>query len=92
MFNIVRLLKLQRKVYVANNALSFFLLNDFKFDNTKVRIIVDKLNDDNQKVFSFRWREVDLVEYFKNALIGGKIYLLNESMDNLEEAKRHYKR
>ncbi|XP_018354808.1 PREDICTED: putative fatty acyl-CoA reductase CG5065 isoform X2 [Trachymyrmex septentrionalis] len=86
------LLRLQRKVYVSNSALSYFLLNQWKFINTKLLNILDNLSADNRKEFGFAYQTVDTLQYFKNGIIGGKIYLLNESMDDIEAAKRHYKR
>ncbi|XP_018407299.1 PREDICTED: fatty acyl-CoA reductase 1-like [Cyphomyrmex costatus] len=86
------LLRLQRKVYVSNSALSYFLLNEWKFHNVKFLNILDNLSVNNKKEFGYAYQSIDALEYFKNGIIGAKMYLLNEKMDDLEIAKRHYKR
>ncbi|KAL6266507.1 hypothetical protein P5V15_003356 [Pogonomyrmex californicus] len=85
------LLRLQRKVFVTNNALSYFLLNEWTFNNDKLKLLFDDLSADNSRDFGYNYRCIDIYDYFKNGLIGGKIYLLNESMD-LEAARAHRKR
>ncbi|KYQ54969.1 Fatty acyl-CoA reductase 1 [Trachymyrmex zeteki] len=85
------LLRLQRKVYVSNSALSYFLLNQWKFVNAKLLNILDDLSADNKKEFGYPFQTIDVLQFFKDGIIGAKIYLLNESM-NLEASKRHYKR
>ncbi|XP_025994645.1 fatty acyl-CoA reductase 1 isoform X2 [Solenopsis invicta] len=86
------LLKLQRKVYVSNNALSYFLLNEWKFYNEKVLNLLHNISEDNKEEFGFPYEDLDLSIFYKNGLIGSKLYLLNEKMENLDSAKRHYKR
>lgn len=92
MFFSSRLLKLQRRVYCANNALSYFLINQWTFNNKRVIHLFDNLSFDNKKDFGFDFRNFDIEEYFHNGLIGAKIYLLNEDMNHLEAAKLHRKR
>ncbi|XP_011862152.1 PREDICTED: fatty acyl-CoA reductase 1-like, partial [Vollenhovia emeryi] len=84
--------KLQRKIYVANQALKYFLSNNWKFDNTKVLTEISNIVSNNHKDFLMNYKKCDNREFVKNAIIGAKIYLLNENMDDLEAAKRHCKR
>lgn len=86
------LLKLQRKVYCANNALSYFLRNEWKFHNKKLVSLLDNLSAENKKDFGFAYKDLDIADYFRNGLIGAKIYLLKEDMNQLEAAKLHRKR
>lgn len=86
------LFRLQRKVYVTNSALSYFLLNEWKFHNAKLIKTFDTLSADNKKKFGYPYESIDMLEYFKNGIIGSKIYLLNEKVDDLEPARRHYVR
>lgn len=88
------LLRLQRKVYVSNSALSYFLLNQWKFVNKKLLSMLDNLSADNKKEFEFPYQTIDVVQFFKYGIIGAKIYILNESIcaDDIEASKRHYKR
>ncbi|KAL0103222.1 hypothetical protein PUN28_017510 [Cardiocondyla obscurior] len=86
------LVRLQRKVYVSNRALSYFLLNQWTFRNQNMITMLDNLSAENQKDFGYPYKDVDVVQYFKDGIIGAKLYLLNESMDELEASKRHYNR
>ncbi|XP_072751895.1 uncharacterized protein [Anoplolepis gracilipes] len=86
------LLKLQKKVYCANSALSYFLTNQWKFHNEKLINLFENLSPENNKHFGFEYRELNIEEYFRNGLIGAKIYLLKEDMNQLEAAKLHRKR
>ncbi|XP_012541313.1 fatty acyl-CoA reductase 1 [Monomorium pharaonis] len=88
------LLNLQRKIYVTNSALSYFLLNEWTFYNEKLLSILDNLSADNKKEFEYPYKIIDVYDYFKSGVIGSKCYLLNEKIDQpaLEAAKRHSKR
>ncbi|GAB1864505.1 Fatty acyl-CoA reductase [Camponotus japonicus] len=86
------LLKLQRKIYCANNALSYFLTNVWTFHNEKLINLFDDLSAENKEYFGFAYRDFNIEHYFRNGLIGAKIYLLNEDMNQLEAARYHRKR
>lgn len=64
-FNIHSLLRLQRKVYVSNRILSYFLLNEWKFYNAKFKNLFDTLSADNEKEFGYPYKSVDIPEYLK---------------------------
>ncbi|XP_020299301.1 putative fatty acyl-CoA reductase CG8306, partial [Pseudomyrmex gracilis] len=87
------LIRLQRKVYVANHALSFFLIKFFQFNNINFISVFENLSADNEKEFGYKELiNFDVEEYCKNSLIGYKLYLLNEDMNRLEQARRNFKR
>ncbi|KAL6443248.1 hypothetical protein ACFW04_002874 [Cataglyphis niger] len=86
------LLKLQRKIYIANNALSYFLTNQWKFSNKKLLTLFDNLSAENKKDFGFAYKDFNVEKYFRNGLIGAKTYLLKEDINQLEAAKLHRKR
>ncbi|XP_011880536.1 PREDICTED: fatty acyl-CoA reductase 1-like, partial [Vollenhovia emeryi] len=85
-------LRLYRKVYVVNTFASHFSLNKWTFHNTKWNTAVDNLSADNWKDFGFDYKDLDLHEYYRKAIKGCKFYLLDENVDDLTAAKRHYKR
>ncbi|RLU20840.1 hypothetical protein DMN91_007454 [Ooceraea biroi] len=85
------LLKLQRKVFITNNALSYFLLHTWHFRNEKLVQLFDDLSIDNWKDFGYDYGSIVSHRFFVNSLIGAKIFLLNEDM-NLDAAKLHRKR
>lgn len=64
LFFYFRLLKLQRKIYCANNALSYFLTNNWMFHNKKLLNLFDNLSEQN-KNFGFAYRDFNIENYFR---------------------------
>ncbi|KAF7988464.1 hypothetical protein HCN44_001037 [Aphidius gifuensis] len=86
------LVKLQRKVYIANSALSHFTTNSWHFKNDKLLNLLSDVPPSDIETFGYEYATFDINQYFTNCLIGAKVYLLNESMDNLPVAKAHLQR
>ncbi|XP_015586726.1 fatty acyl-CoA reductase 1 isoform X2 [Cephus cinctus] len=86
------LTKLQRKVFTANSALEYFLINQWKFRNEKMLNLLTDLPTEDLDTFGYDYWNFDIVEYFRGCLIGAKVYLLKEDMNKVEEAKAHFKR
>ncbi|CAL1683757.1 unnamed protein product [Lasius platythorax] len=86
------LLKLQRKIYMANHALKHLTCNKWKFENTNSQALMSLMPPDNREMFPIDLSNVDMKEYTRNGLIGIKKYLLYEDMNRLNAAKAHRKR
>ncbi|XP_014207378.1 putative fatty acyl-CoA reductase CG5065 [Copidosoma floridanum] len=86
------LLKLQRKVYVANNALHYFLTNEWKFMNAKMHNLLVDTPPADLDSFGFEYASFDIYNYFKTCIVGAKKYLLHENMNRLDDARKHYNR
>ncbi|XP_014472229.1 PREDICTED: fatty acyl-CoA reductase 1-like [Dinoponera quadriceps] len=93
-----RLLKVQRKIFVANQIVAYFMLNEWNIRNEKIKSLSDEILPDDQREFGYLRNLNDKNfniyndTYYENAIIGSKIYLLNESMDQLDAAKSHFNR
>ncbi|XP_046742826.1 fatty acyl-CoA reductase 1-like [Diprion similis] len=85
-----RLVKLYRKIYTANLALTHFLKEKFKFENSKLMALNEIVPEVNRTDFSVDVGQIDVTEYFRDSLIGGKLYLLKEDINKIPEAKAHY--
>ncbi|XP_030757393.1 fatty acyl-CoA reductase wat-like [Sitophilus oryzae] len=85
------LLRIQRKIYIANVALHYFTSQEWSFKNDKSISLEENLTPEDRKVFNFH-RDADPYEYFKNALLGSKEYLLKEDNSNIPKAKAHMRR
>lgn len=85
------LTKLQRRIYVSNKALSYFVCNEWTFCNNKLSLLIRKISGEDAKEFFFNL-QLDSIVYLRNSLIGAKKYLLHEDMNQLDKAKRHLKR
>ncbi|XP_044764151.1 putative fatty acyl-CoA reductase CG5065 [Coccinella septempunctata] len=86
------LLKVQRRIYTANSALEYFILNQWKFLNDKGRALEHTLLSSDRKDFGYNSEEIDVDEYFKKAMYGGRQYLLKDPPETLPEARKEIKR
>ncbi|XP_018407244.1 PREDICTED: fatty acyl-CoA reductase 1-like [Cyphomyrmex costatus] len=82
----------QRKLYLVNCTLSYFLLRDWKFSNTNSLILLSSIPPDDRDMFSFEHADSDIKRYIKNSAIGVKKFLLYEDMNRLDAARTHGKR
>ncbi|XP_020283244.1 fatty acyl-CoA reductase 1-like isoform X1 [Pseudomyrmex gracilis] len=89
------LLKLQRRIYMSNRAVSYFVTHFWQFNNTNLINIFENLSAANEKDFGYKNSvNCDTEEYIRRGIIGAKLYLLIEDMSPLEQARvlRHRKR
>lgn len=86
------LVKLQRKIYIANMAVQYFLTNEWAFLNTRALALDKSLLPEDAKNFSFKADDFNVYEYFLNAMKGGRKYLLKEDESTLEAAIKHSRR
>ncbi|XP_066587954.1 fatty acyl-CoA reductase 1-like isoform X2 [Prorops nasuta] len=84
------LVRLQRKVYISNMALSYFTTNDWSFSNEKLLKLLNDLSPENAKDFGFVYENFDIPEFFKNCLYASKMYLLHEDVTQLDKSKAHF--
>lgn len=62
------------------------------FKNNNFLQLRSKIKNKDKKSFFYELETINQPEYFKNACIGGKEYILKEKMENLPKAKAHLKR
>ncbi|KAG5684738.1 hypothetical protein PVAND_013952 [Polypedilum vanderplanki] len=87
------LAKLQRKIYEANLALDYFILNNWHFKNDNFMALCLHLKLQDLKAFDFHsFLTYDLVLYFRNASLGARKFLLGEEEDNILQAQTKLKR
>lgn len=91
-YNFFRLLKLQRRIYVANIALHYYVTQQWTFKNDHFLALRAKIRDEEKKSFYYEMETIDMPQYFINACIGGKNFILHEKMEDLPKAKAHFKR
>ncbi|XP_011701210.1 PREDICTED: fatty acyl-CoA reductase 1-like [Wasmannia auropunctata] len=86
------LVRLQRRLYVANCALSYFSFHEWKYSNSNSLALISSIPPDNRDIFSFDYSYDNIREYAKNCIIGAKKFLLREDMNRLDAARIHLKR
>lgn len=84
-----RLLKIQRKIHIAITALEYFTTNEWKFINNNCVMLEKKLHKSDIKDFSYGMDTIDVHQYFIDAILGIKYYLLKEDPSSMEHAKKH---
>ncbi|XP_055842354.1 fatty acyl-CoA reductase 1-like [Episyrphus balteatus] len=81
-------LKLQRKIYAANNALHYFNITQWSFQNDKFYEMDKFIMPCDKKEFAFEhYTNIDIHEFFKNALVGAKYWLLKMPLKSSKWAK-----
>lgn len=79
---------LQRKIYTANCALEYFILNNWEFRNKNFMALCNFIKLEDNKDFYYRdFIEFDMVHYFRNCVLGARRYLLKEKDENLPKAR-----
>ncbi|CAH0712827.1 unnamed protein product, partial [Brenthis ino] len=86
------LVKLQRRIYSANLALHYYVTQQWTFTNTNILELRKKIKALDRNSFYYEMEKINQEDYFRNACIGGKKYILKEKMENLPKAKAHMKR
>lgn len=65
-------LKLQRKIYHANQALAYFILNVWEFKNRHLYSLAEGLHESDRVTFQFDYEvpDINVLEYFGQAIYG----------------------
>jgi fatty acyl-CoA reductase len=88
-----RLLKIQRKMYEANKALSYFVTHNWDFKNKNFFKLCTYLRNEDSKSFDYRFiRKYDVILFARQTVMGFRRYLLKEKDDTLPRARKMYRR
>lgn len=87
-------MNLQRKIYHANQALAYFILNVWEFKNRNLYSLNEGLKEVDKVRFQFDYEIPDIVvlEYFAQAIYGARKYLIKETDEDLPMARIRFKR
>lgn len=84
------ILRLQRKVYNANCALEYFILNNWTFLNEQFLSLDNAIKEEDTRAFHYTdFVQFDMKLYLKNCIRGAKIYLLGEKEENIPWARKN---
>ncbi|XP_053687064.1 fatty acyl-CoA reductase wat-like [Sabethes cyaneus] len=87
-----RVLKLYRKVHKFSEVLSFFTNNEWDFRNDHYHTVIGHMTEDDHRYFPCDVKKIDWTEFLVNNLKGIRLYIMKESWDTLEDAKKKYRR
>ncbi|KAH8387028.1 hypothetical protein KR093_004172 [Drosophila rubida] len=86
------LLKLQRRIFQAFQALHVFTVTEWHFQNNNFRALHEMVNPNEVYIFGFlQHSNINYVEFFQNGIRGAKQFLMNESPDSSSGAKMRIK-
>lgn len=68
--------------------LEYYANNQWDFDNKHAIIIRGRMNDLELSKYKVDAKNVDIYKYFENCILGGRRYLLKQTDDMLDNAKR----
>ena len=86
-----RLTGIQRRIHLANLEMSYFNTKTWVFRNDNFLRLRKMLPSCDSKHFQLdRIETLDFTSSYKDLLLGGRLYLLNEGTDTLPHARRHY--
>lgn len=86
-------MKVQRKVYEANSALKYFVLNNWIFRNENFEALSHQIKPEDDRSFSFHEAfNYDVILYLRYAVLGVKRYLLGDKDENIPMSQKLYQR
>lgn len=85
-------MKLQRRIYLAALALSYFTAKQWFFVNQKFADLINVIPEQDRPDFDFTFEDVDPNEFFQNAILGGHKYLTLTDMSKIPAAAKRQER
>ncbi|XP_032674193.1 fatty acyl-CoA reductase wat-like [Odontomachus brunneus] len=86
------LLKTYKKIHIFCDVISYFSTRQWQFRNDSVIRLWDSLNQTDREIFDFNILDLSWKEYFKNLMVGLRIYIAKDPMDNLKEGAAKLKK
>ncbi|XP_017871912.1 PREDICTED: putative fatty acyl-CoA reductase CG5065 [Drosophila arizonae] len=82
------LLKLQRRIFAAFQALRVFAVTEWHFSNDNMRALHDHVPKEELATFGFlQHANINYVDFFQNGIRGAKEFLMNESPESSSGAR-----
>ncbi|XP_004930760.1 putative fatty acyl-CoA reductase CG5065 [Bombyx mori] len=86
------LFKIQRRIYIANLALRYYITKQWTFENKNFLALRSKLLEQDKKQFYYLLEGRDKKDYFLKCCIGGRRYLMKERDEDIPKAKLRFQR
>ncbi|XP_059616353.1 putative fatty acyl-CoA reductase CG5065 [Phlebotomus argentipes] len=86
-------MKLQRRLYLAQISLAYFMRQRFEFENANHVSLLSDLRGSDVDCFSFSYyKDVDHILYFVMCILGSRRHILGQKDDTLPLARRRFNR
>nr|BBD13399.1 fatty acyl-CoA reductase [Hyphantria cunea] len=86
------LVKIQRRIYIADLALRYYTTQQWTFDNKNFVALRSSLKEEDRDSFYYKLENIDIPTFMRNGCLGGRRYLLKEKDEDLPSAKVHCRR
>ncbi|XP_065077925.1 fatty acyl-CoA reductase wat-like [Ochlerotatus camptorhynchus] len=86
------LMKIQRKVFLAQASLRYFVYNQWIFETKRFRSLRDELQGDDVKTFSWHLSEEKIDQFYFECWMGVRRYLLNDPDETIPKAAKKMNR
>lgn len=83
------MVRIQKRISLGMEVLQYFTTREWLFHNTKFMKIHEMMSLADQKMFTIRCKNVDVKDYFKNVILGSRVYCMKEDLSTLPKARRH---
>ncbi|KFB46961.1 AGAP004784-PA-like protein [Anopheles sinensis] len=84
------LLRLNRKIFDAQVSLRYFMNNEWEFVSDNFKQLELIVPEHDRSTFSMKYFVRGMMEYYEDAILGGRRYLLNEPDDSIEQSLKKY--
>ncbi|XP_015172637.1 PREDICTED: putative fatty acyl-CoA reductase CG5065 [Polistes dominula] len=86
------LLKIYGKLNEMVHLLSYFSLKEWKYPNERWKEAFNKLKNEDRELFYCDMKDVVWDTFFRTYLLGIRIYLLNDPIETIPQARKKWKR
>ncbi|KAL3270479.1 hypothetical protein HHI36_021022 [Cryptolaemus montrouzieri] len=86
------MLKIYKKIHKFSDVLAYFTTRQFKYRSDRVQTLIGSMSEKDKEIFFCDLRQLNWEAYFQVYLKGVRIYLLQDDMKTLDEAKIKYRR
>ncbi|KAK6644997.1 hypothetical protein RUM43_001273 [Polyplax serrata] len=80
--------KAYKKIHKFSRIISYFCLNQFKFEEKTPMIVWNKMSDRDKEIFYFNIADLNWTDYLDQYLKGLRVYLAKDDMSTLPEGRR----
>ncbi|KOB61595.1 Fatty-acyl CoA reductase 1, partial [Operophtera brumata] len=86
-----QLIKIQRRTYIANQAIVYYATKQWTFHNKNLVSLRSRIKEQDKDLFYYDIENINWRVFFLNACLGAKRYLLKEMEEDMPKAKAHFK-
>jgi len=77
-----------KKIHKFLQVITYFASREWDFKNNNMQALWKKLSPDDKELFEFSIKNLDWDRYYQKYILGGKLYLLKDTQDNIKEGQR----